>query len=141
MICDWQAAAGLERGGDPSTITPEDCERNVQSLMVEAEALRRERDELRRAMERHVCQHIGCSPVETHAGCNARAVLDGIFGGYLPSSRRSEPLQPVQQLPHTCGECVSHGRRGCHADGRVFVERGAEDQACERLVPRPEAKP
>lgn len=40
LVCDWQAASGLERGGDPSTITPADCERNVQALMAEVERLR-----------------------------------------------------------------------------------------------------
>ena len=36
----WKSASGLERGGDPDTITPADCERNVQSLMAEVERLR-----------------------------------------------------------------------------------------------------
>lgn len=31
--------------------------------------------EMRAALERHVCQHVECSPIETHAGCHARHTL------------------------------------------------------------------
>lgn len=36
---------------------------------------RAERDRLRAGLERHVCQHVECNPRETHAGCDARALL------------------------------------------------------------------
>jgi len=43
---------------------------------------------LKEVVERAMCHHgADCSPVATHNGCNARAVLDRLYGGYLPSRR------------------------------------------------------
>lgn len=47
------------------------------ALLDEIQSLRAERDKLRSALERHVCEHVGCSPIELYAGCHARAVLEG----------------------------------------------------------------
>lgn len=32
---------------------------------------------------------VGCSPSETHNGCNTRAVLHHLYGGWLPSRRET----------------------------------------------------
>ena len=46
--------------------------------------------ELLAVAERAVCQHAGeCGPRETHNGCNARAVLHHLYGGWLPSRRET----------------------------------------------------
>lgn len=46
--------------------------------------------ELLAVAERAVCRHTGeCSPRETHNGCNARAVLHHLYGGWLPSRRET----------------------------------------------------
>ena len=60
-------------------------EEGCECLGCENLRLRRERDEareeavrLRAALSRHVCQHVECSDVETHAGCHARAALEKV---------------------------------------------------------------
>jgi len=33
-------------------------------------------ERLRAALQRHVCQHVHCSDIETHAGCHAKYTLE-----------------------------------------------------------------
>ncbi len=69
-------------------------------LEVVKEAFADERNRsnlLREALKRHVCQHLECSDVETHAGCHARAVLEGLMEIDRKGIRGQRPSDATSQ--------------------------------------------
>lgn len=54
LVCDFQAASMLERGGDPGGITPSDVEREVTRLRADVERLRETIEETLPELRHHV---------------------------------------------------------------------------------------
>jgi hypothetical protein len=116
-----------------------DAVRAVISRQERIEALEAERDaaiaakdaaekmvcEMRACLERAQCQHAECSPVETHNGCNARAIL-----------ARTEPVAG-RWVSHDVHERVKETWRKRHAE--LAAERDAAHAAKEAAESREHA--
>ena len=116
-----------------------DAVRAVISRQERIEALEAERDaaiaakdaaeqlvcELRACLERAQCQHAECSPVETHNGCNARAIL-----------ARTEPVAG-RWVSHDVHERVKETWRKRHAE--LAAERDAAHAAKDAAESREHA--